>query len=120
MIAKFKSIDKEGNITEFESICLYENGIYTFKDESTENTMIYVSFDSNNLNIIRKGDTTMDLNLIFKQKTSGYFENNLGLKFEFESFTDDLSVNFNNIYASYSLFIENELINQHKIWILFN
>ena len=120
MIAKFKSIDKEGNIIEFESICLYENGIYTFKDESTENTMIYISFDSNNLNIIRKGDTTMDLNLIFKQKTSGYFENNLGLKFEFESFTDDLSVNFNNIYASYSLFIENELINQHKIWILFN
>lgn len=120
MIAKFKSIDKEGNIIEFESICLYENGIYSFKDESIENTMIHVSFDSNNLNFIREGDTIMDLNLIYKQKTSGYFENKLGLKFEFESFCNDLSLNFNKIYVSYSLFIENELINEHKIWILFN
>ena len=120
MIAKFKSIDKEGNIIEFESACIYENGIYRFADGSIENTMIYVSFDSDSVSIIRKGDTNMDLNLIYKQKTSGYYENNLGLKFEFESFTNDLSVNFNKIYVSYSLFIENDMVNEHKIWILFN
>lgn len=120
MIAKFKSIDKEGNVIEFESDCSYENGIFTFKDQSIENTMIHLTYDSNSVSILRNGDTKMDLNLIYKQKTSGYYENNLGLKFEFYSFTNDLSVNSNQIYVSYSLFIENDMINEHKIWILFN
>ena len=120
MIVNFKSIDKDGNITEFETEYNYENNVYSFEDKSTENTMIYVSFDSNSLSFIRKGDTIMNLDLIYKQKSSGYFKNNLGLRFEFETFTNDLSINFNKIYVSYSLFIENDLINEHKIWILFN
>lgn len=120
MIVNFKSIDKDNNIIEFETEYNYENNVYSFIDKSCENTMIYVSFDSNSLSFIRKGDTVMNLDLIYNQKSSGYYKNNLGLKFEFDTYTKDLSINFNKIYVSYSLFIENELINEHKIWILFN
>lgn len=120
MIAHFKSVDKEGNITKFDSKCEYENGIYKFLDLATENTTIYVSIDASTVTIIRKGDTNMELFLTYGGKTTGYYKNNLGLEFNFSIETNDLSINSDRIYASYSLFVENDLINQQKMWILFN
>ena len=120
MIAHFKSVDKDGNVTIFDSLCEYSDGIYKFKDIATENTYIYISIDASTVSIIRKGNTNMELFLAYGMKTTGYYKNNLGLEFNFLAETTDLSINSDRIYASYSLFVENDLVNQHKMWILFN
>ena len=120
MIAHFKSIDRDGNVTKFDSICEYENGIYKFKDLATEGTMIYISIDATTITITRKGNTNMELFLVRGEKTSGYYKNDLGLEFEFSAITTDLSINSDRIYASYSLFVEEDMVNSQKIWILFN
>ena len=120
MIAHFKSVDKEGNVTKFDSQCEYKDGTYIFKDLATENTTIYVSIDASTVTILRKGDTNMELFLVYKEKTTGYYKNNLGLEWNFYAKTDDLSINRDRIYASYSLFVENDIVNQQKMWILFN
>ena len=120
MIAHFKGIDIDGNVTKFDSACEYENGIYKFVDLSTENTIIYIQIEASTITITRKGNTDMELFLVRNEKTSGYFKNNLGLEFEFSVLTDDLSINSDRIYASYSLFVENDLVNSQKMWILFN
>ena len=120
MIAHFKSIDKDGNVTSFDSICKYENNTYSFLDLATENTMIYISIDASTVTIKRVGYTNMELFLVNGLKTTGYYKNNLGLEFNFDCLTNDLSINNGSIYASYSLFVENDMVNQQKMWILFN
>ena len=120
MIAHFKSIDKEGNVTEFDSICEYKNNTYSFKDLATENTMIYITIDASTVTIKRLGNTNMEIFLANGIKTSGYYKNNLGLEFNFYTLTTDLSINSCSLYASYSLFMENDKINEHKMWILFD
>lgn len=120
MIAHFKSSDKEGNVTKFDAKCDYVDGVYIFPDLAAENTTIYISIDASTVTIIRKGDTDMELFLAYGEKTSGYYKNSMGLEFDFVSYTNDLSINSDRIYASYSLFVENDLVNMQKIWILFN
>ena len=119
MIAHFKSMDKEGNINSFETKCEYKNGLFIFNDLATENTIIYVTITDKSVTITRKGNTNMELLLSLDEKTLGNYKNSLGLEFEFIVKTNELVINNNQIYADYSLFVENDLVNQQKMWLLF-
>ena len=120
MIIKFKTIDDELNEINFKSECKLENNTYIFKDKSVENTTIYLKIYEDYINIIRKGDTNMYLDLKLNEKLDGNYENKLGLKFNFHSFTREINIKSNGFYATYDLIIDDNIINTHKIWILFN
>ena len=120
MNVKFKSIDKEGNLTEFTTEYHYENGIYSFNDESAEDTTVFISHKNNFLAIIRTGKTNMELYLSPDDNNEGNYKNDMGFEFNFISKTHKLVITENEIYAEYSLFVENDEVNREKMWILFN
>ena len=120
MNVKFKSIDREGNLTEFTTEYHYENGIYSFNDESAEETTVFISYKDDFLAIIRSGKTNMELYLSPDETNAGNYKNDMGFEFNFISKTHKLVITKAEIYAEYSLFVENDEVNREKLWILLN
>lgn len=120
MNVKFKSVDNENNIIEFDSSYVLEQNVYIFDDKSSENTKIYLKNNNGVINIKREGNVSMNITLSTNGKHKGSYKNNEGLMFDFYVLTKELIIKSNNIYATYDLIIENDIINSHKMWILFH
>lgn len=114
----FKSIDGLNNEINYTSKYIKENNTYIFDDNTDKNTKI--NLEINDEIIFRRiGDTNMLLILNLNRITDGFYSNIRGLEFKFKCKTNELIYENDKLYINYDLFVENELINTQKIWILF-
>ena len=120
MMLTFHSIDDENNKIIFKSEYKKNNNIIIFEDKSVENTMIFLTINEDNIIFERKGNINMKLILHKNIKTQGYYQNELGLDFKFNIITSKLEYNKNKINIGYSMYLDEDLISTHKIWILFH
>lgn len=103
-------------ITEAKEEC----GFIKFKDESLENTDIYLKYENDILTFKRTGDVVMDVSFKKGSITEGHYKSNMGLEFYFEADTKELSRNQNKIELFYHLLIEGEFNNACGITVLLN
>ncbi len=118
MLIFFYSKDKEHNKVSFQTEGHYEENILVFQDKSVSNTKIYLDIKPDRLLFKRKGDVDMILDLVKDKKTTGYYKNELGLEFNFDCVCKELSIKNNRIDMSYTMFLDNEIILDNKIWII--
>lgn len=120
MILTFHSVDSNDNKIIYKTEYKKENNVIIFKDKSMENTEIHLIVDNDSIIFQRIGDNEMNLMLMYNQKTTGYYKNNMGLEFEFEAYTISLTITTKKISIEYTMFLEDNPISTHKIWILFH
>ena len=120
MILTFHSIDSNDNKIIFNTEYTKKDNLVIFKDKSMENSVIELTIENDSITLKRTGDNEMDLMLIYNQKTTGFYKNNMGLEFEFEAYTTSLNITSKKISIEYTMFLEDNPISTHKIWILFH
>lgn len=120
MQVTFHSIDNENNKIFFKSLASKNDNIISFEDKSTMNTTIFLEIKDLSIIFIRKGSINMNIELILNNRTPAKYKNEMGLEFDFEVFTNKLIIEKNKITIEYIMFLDNEEISSHKIWILFH
>lgn len=116
----FYSLDNDNNKVFFRTDYEKKDNRIIFQDKSIENTMIYLTINGNSLLFERKGNTSMIMSLEEGKNTSGHYESSTGLFFDFVTKTKILSIIDNQIKIEYSLYVQEEEMSSHKIWITFN
>ncbi len=118
MKAHFRSLDSDNKI-DFVSDARYEDNKYIFKDKSLENTNLSIEIIENTkLRLKRFGQTNMEITFILGQKTKGTYNNDMGLFFDFEVFSHNLTIKEKNIYFKYDYYMDDIIQSTHKIWII--
>lgn len=114
----FHSIDDRGSKTLFRSKYKIIDDKIIFSDKSTPGCTI--EFSPNvPLNFKRSGSVLMSMSFMPRMKTKGYYKNlETGLEFDFEVYTDNLKMENNKFQIEYTMFLYNERLSSHKIWIL--
>lgn len=116
----FHSIDDENNKIIYKSDYVKNNNTIIFDDKSVENTKVYLEINNDNIIFERKGNINMKINLTLNKKTEGYYQNDIGLDFKFYIVTNKIENNKNKITIEYSMYLDEDLMSTHKIWILFH
>lgn len=114
----FYSIDDEENKISYNSEAHYEDDMLVFEDKSYENTKMYLKIDKDRVIINRKGMIIMNLELIGNKKTKGYYQNEIGLEFDFIIDCSNLVITDKRIDISYAMILDNQVLSSHKIWII--
>ena len=120
MKVSFISIDDENNRINFSTDVQVDGNKYSFIDKTTSNTNIEIEVIGENVRLTRTGDVTMYMLYDIKNITSGSYENNEGLEFNFEIKTTKLEVSKSRIRIDYSMLMEKEVLSSHKLSLLFN
>lgn len=120
MKVSFISIDEEKNKVNFSAEVEKVDNIYKFKDGSCENTFIELEVLGQCIRLTRTGDINMYMLFDLNNITSGSYENNEGLEFDFEVKTTKIEVSKSKIRIDYSMIMEKETLSSHKLSLLFN
>lgn len=118
MIVTFHSIDNENEKVFFKTKGEQKENSIFFKDESMPNTTIELKIEASSVELIRSGDYNTNMLFQKNKKTKAYYRNNLGLEFDFYVETKVLDIKKNKISIEYNMFLFEEEISTHKIWIL--
>lgn len=105
---------------EFFTTAYKEDGFIVFKDESLDNSFIKMKILDNELIFDRYGDVNMKISFLEGEKTSGLYQNAMGLEFKFEAETKRLYMIKNFIELEYNLLIDGEHNNSCKIRVEMN
>lgn len=119
MKVTFHSLDNDGNKVFYKTDAKAIDSYIEFRDGSTKNTIIRLSYTNSSIIIERIGDINMVLNLELDKTTGCMYKDNLGLELDLEIKTNELEVKNNKLYANYDLILDKNVISSHKIWILF-
>lgn len=114
----FYSIDDEKNKINFNTEGFYENDYLVFSDKSIPNTKIYLKYENNTLIFKRFGFVNMNVRLHHQEKTNAWYKNDMGLEFNFITFTKVLNYKDNRIDIEYDMILDNKVYSTHKIWII--
>lgn len=114
----FYSVDDENNKISYNSEAHYDKNMIIFDDKTYENTKVYLQILNDKVIINRKGMISMNLELAFNKKTKGYYQNEMGLEFEFIADCNYLTISDKRIDASYSMILDGQVLSSHKIWII--
>lgn len=116
MKAHFYSISKNSNVKYISDLKI-DNNTYSFKD--SDNTFINLSILNNNHIIINRfGSISMDMVFKTLEKTKSFYKNDMGLEFDLEIFTKDISISKDKIVIEYDLYLDNILNDSYKIFVL--
>lgn len=116
----FHSLDSNENKVFFRSNYERNGNTYVFPDKTDKGTSIILTIKNSEILFERKGNTNMQLLLSKDNMTLGHYENNLGLKFEFYVKTNNLKIEPQKIEMEYSLYVDDDMLSTHKIWVLFH
>ena len=94
------------------------DGKIVFLDKSTPGCQI--EFTPNvPMKFKRSGSVLMQMSFMPGIKTKGYYKSEVtGLEFDFEVYTENLKIENNKFSIEYTMFLYNERLSSHKIWIL--
>lgn len=120
MILTFHSIDSNDNKIIYKTEYIKKDNQIIFADKSMENSVIQLTIENDSITFKRIGDNEIDLMLVYNQKTTGFYKNTMGLEFKFEVYTTSLNITTKKISIEYTMFLENNPMSTHKIWILFH
>lgn len=115
MKAHFYSISKDFK-QKYISNLKIDGSKYIFKDTDTTET-IFDIINTQNIAIKRSGESKMDIICSLGQTTSGTYENDL-ISFNFEVYTQNIEISEDKINIEYDLYIDAELNNHYKIFLL--
>lgn len=115
MKAHFYSISKDYK-QKYISDLKIEGSKYIFNDTKDTKT-IFDIINTSNISIKRSGDTKMDMVCSLLKTTKGTYENEL-ISFNFEVYTKNIEISDDKISIEYDLYIDAELNNQYKIYLL--
>lgn len=115
----FHSLDSASNKVFYKTTLKKVDNTLIFSDKTVENTTIYLTIEEDSLLFERKGNITMEMVIKENEESIGQYENINGLMFEFKVKTKKLSILKNNIEMEYALYVDEDEISIHKIWISF-
>lgn len=113
----FHSLDSASNKVFFRTTFKKVEDTLIFSDKTDKNTTIYLTKKNKTLLFERKGNITMQMVLDLENETLGHYENSNGLSFDFTIKTKKLNIRENLIEMEYALYVEEDEISIHKIWI---
>ncbi len=116
----FYSIDSNNDKVIYHTSYIKSENTIIFDDKSVSNTKIYLTINENKVLFERKGNVFMQIPLEKDKLTSCHYENELGLSFDFKVITTNLSISNKRIEMGYELFLESDMISNHKITIIFH
>ncbi|HRF70849.1 MAG: DUF1934 domain-containing protein [Anaeroplasmataceae bacterium] len=120
MEVTFISIDQENHKIEYKAIAKQDGNGISFSDKSCENTVIYLKIKENKLHLLRQGEVTMEMEFIPKEKTKGYYQNQLGLSFEFDVYCSLCIIKDERIDVHYEMILEDGTTNKQKLAFIIN
>ncbi len=118
MEVSFYSIDNENNRISYKSEAKIENGFIVFEDKSLDSTNVYIKKENDSLTILRAGKINMEIKLIPDTLTTGAYQNDIGVEFEFNTFCKKLLLSEKRYDAEYDIILDKDIISSHKIWII--
>ena len=118
MEVSFYSVNDENEKVCFKSLAEKNNNQIIFQDKSLSNTMIYLTILKDKLIFERKGDCNMKIELKNDKKTLGFYSNEIGLEFNFETKCKELIIKDKRIDIQYDMILDNSILSSHKIWII--
>ena len=116
----FYSIDSNNDKVLYHTSYIKSENTIIFDDKSVLNTKIYLTIKDDKVLFERKGNVIMYILLDLDKITFCHYENEMGLKFDFSVKTTNLVLKNNKIEMAYQLFLENDMISNHKITIIFH
>lgn len=116
----FYSIDSNNDKVIYHTSYIKSENTIIFDDKSVSNTKIYLTIDDNKVLFERKGNVSMKILLEEDKLSFCHYENEMGLSFDFTVVTTYLSISNKRIEMAYELFLENDMISNHKITIIFH
>ncbi len=118
MLVYFEMISEDVNIN-FKVFGKKEKNVLSFPDKSTPNTIMHITINCDEIEIVRVGSVNMKQ--VFKLNTmqKGCYKNNMGLEFEISSYTKELYITENSINLLYDHYLENNWQSSNKLKILF-
>lgn len=118
MLVRFEMISENMNIN-FKAFGKKENNILSFPDKSVSNTMMFVTINHEEIEIVRNGNVNMRQTFKLNTKTTGYYRNSMGIEFKIASYTKELTVTENSITILYEHYLDNNWQSSNKLKILF-
>lgn len=118
MLVTFEMVTENFNIN-YKVFGKKEGNILTFPDKCVANTLISVVINDEIIEIIRKGDITMNQSFKLNTKLPGFYKNELGMECNIASFTKKMEVTENSIMLVYDNYLENEWQSSNKLKIIF-
>lgn len=116
----FHSVDSDGNKIVFNAPCEVSGNTYKFLDKTVENTYIILTInDDQSINFNREGKVNMSMKFSLKEKTIGFYKNDMGLEFKLDLFTTYLDIKGNKLTLEYEMSLD-DYKSTHKIYILFS
>ena len=113
----FYSLDNDNNKVFFRANYEKINNQIIFPNNTTKNTIIYLTINENSLLFQLKGNTTITMTLKENIERVGHYEGSGSLFFDVSIVTKILMVSDKRIEIEYTLFILGDVIGTHTIWI---
>ncbi len=120
MKVNFLSFDENNNKIYFTSDYVKDDNKIVFLDKSTLNTEIHLQIKDKEVVLERIGSTNMQMIFNLKKLTKGFYNNDLGLEFNFQIKCYKLLCRDNKLNVEYDLIMEDGQKHGHKIALLFN
>ncbi len=112
MIVSFISIDEDDNKIEYTSSADVINDKIIFMDKSTTNTNIMIYKKNDSLYLKRYGLIDMTMEYKLGNKTLGYYKNQDGIEFEFQTYTNYLEIKDDKYIVDYEMIVENDVVSK--------
>ena len=118
MLIYFEMINENFNIN-YKVFGEKKDNVLIFKDKSVSNTMMYVDFSNDMVEITRTGHVNMNQQFKLNQRLVGSYKDQTGIEANIASFTKEMVVNDNMIMLVYDYYLDNELLSCNKLKIIF-
>ena len=120
MKVTFLSIDDQKNKVYFESEASKKDGEFIFLDKTSIDTTIELSILTDEVKFVRTGKINSVMKFKENKITKGYYQNDMGLEFDFDIHCPKLSIEEKRIVIFYTLILDEYMKTNHKISLLFN